>query len=291
MLVLIGLVVVVVAVFGSYVAGDGHVWVLWQPMEILLIAGAAVGSFVVGNNRSSLRLLRKNLPGIFRRTPYNKTLYMDLMACMYSLLTVAKKEGVRAIEKHIEDTASSSIFTQYPEILSDKILIDFLVDYLRLMVSGYMSPYEIETLMDEELETVRYETQVPVHALRTTADSLPAFGIVAAVMGVIKALAAVDQPPAVLADLISKAMVGTFAGILLAYGVGFPFAEAMDRRGSESVKTLECIKVTLLAYLNGYPPQIAVEFGRKVLFDVVRPSFLELEEHVRGTRAKDRGKA
>lgn len=281
MLVIIGLGLVGLAVFGSYVAGEGHIWVLYQPTEMILIAGAAIGAFVIGSNRRSLRLLRLAMPGVFRRAPYDKALYMDLMACMFTLLNVTKKEGTRALEGHIDAPEKSAIFAQYPKLLKDKRIMDFMTDYLRLSTTGHMSPIEIESLMDEELETVRHEHQVPVHGLRNSGDSLPAFGIVAAVLGVIKALAAVDQPPAILADLISKAMVGTFMGILLAYGVVFPLAEAMERRGNESIKTLECIKVTLLAYLNGYPPQVAVEFGRKVLFEVVRPSFTELDEHVR----------
>jgi chemotaxis protein MotA len=148
-----------------------------------------------------------------------------------------------------------------------------------------MSAFEIETLMDEEIETFRHEREVPVHALQNVADAMPAFGIVAAVMGVIKALAAVDQPPAVLGELIAHAMVGTFLGILLAYGFVGPFASRVERCVAETVKVFECVKVTLLASMNGYPPQLAVEFGRKVLFAAVRPSFTELEEHVRQTKA------
>src|SRR5690606_18575944 len=148
------------------------------------------------------------------------------------------------------------------------------------MVSGNMSAFEIETLMDEEIETFRHEMDVPATALRNVADGLPAFGIVAAVLGVVKALASIDQPPAILGDLISKAMVGTFLGILMAYGFVYPVADAIERRNNESVKTLECIKVTLLAYMHGYLPAVAVEFGRKVLFSSVRPSFAELDEQV-----------
>src|SRR5690606_2010107 len=161
----------------------------------------------------------------------------------------------------------------------------FITDYLRLIISGNMSPYEIETLMEQEIEAHQQEKGIPARALASVADALPAFGIVAAVLGVIKALASVDQPPAILADLISKAMVGTFLGILLAYGFVSPLAHTIDRRTTASTKVFECIKVTLLASMNGYPPQLAVEFGRKVLYSMVRPSFTELEEHVRQTKA------
>jgi chemotaxis protein MotA len=170
-------------------------------------------------------------------------------------------------------------------VVKDPALMNFVSDYLRLMISGNMSSFEIETLMDQDIETHQHERNVPARALREVSDALPAFGIVAAVLGVVKALASVDQPPAVLADLISKAMVGTFLGILLAYGFVAPLAATIERRTSDSVKVLECIKVTLLANLNGYPPQLAVEFGRKVLFSSDRPSFQELEEHVRQARS------
>src|SRR5690606_18784126 len=184
----------------------------------------------------------------------------------------------------IEEPASSPIFAEYPRIASDESLMEFITDYMRLMISGNMSPYEDETRMDEDIETHISEKNVPAHALHVVADALPAFGIVAAVLGVIKALASVDQPPAILADLISKAMVGTFLGILIAYGFVAPLASAIERRNSSSAKVLECVKVTLLASMNGYPPQLAVEFGRKVLYSHIRPSFMELEDHVRQTR-------
>jgi chemotaxis protein MotA len=159
------------------------------------------------------------------------------------------------------------------------------------MISGNTSAFEIEALMDEEIETYSHERSLPSTALHNLADGLPAFGIVAAVLGVIKALAAIDQPPAVLGDLISKAMVGTLLGILMAYGFVSPLAAAVDRRNEEAVKILECVKVTLMASLHGYPPQMAVEFGRKVLFADIRPSFAELEEHVRQAKGTPADKA
>jgi len=167
--------------------------------------------------------------------------------------------------------------------------MEFITDYLRIMISGNMSPFEIETLMDEDIETYRHERALPVHAVRNVADAMPAFGIVAAVLGVIKALGAIDEPPAVLGDLISKAMVGTFLGVLLAYGFVAPLASALERRSDEFVKVLECIKTKLLASMNGYPPQLAVEFGRKVLYTMVRPSFAELEDYVRQTKSSAKG--
>ncbi|GAA5234053.1 flagellar motor stator protein MotA [Verticiella sediminum] len=286
MLIVLGFILVFGSVFGGFVLVGGHLGALYQPVEVLIIGGAAVGSFIAANNGKSLRATAKMMPRLFRGARYDKTLYMELMALLYVLLTKARREGMMALESHVEDPASSAIFSAYPRILADAVLVEFITDYLRLMVSGNMSAFEIETLMDSEIETYQHEADVPATALRTVADALPAFGIVAAVLGVVHALSAIDQPPAILGDLISKAMVGTFLGILLAYGFVSPLASRTDRRNAESVKIFECIKTTLLANLNGYPPQLAVEFGRKVLYSTERPSFMELDEHVRTVKGR-----
>lgn len=286
MLILIGFVVVLVSVFGSFVALGGHMGALYQPFEFLLIGGAALGAYMASNSGKSVALMLKAIPQVFTRSPYSdKDVYMELMALLYVLLNKARRDGLMTIESDIEEPENSAIFAEYPRILRDPYLVLFITDYLRLMISGNMSPYEIETLMDQEIDAHQHERDIPSRALAMVADALPAFGIVAAVLGVIKALASVDQPPAILADLISKAMVGTFLGILLAYGFVSPMASAMERRTVASVKVLECIKVTLLASMNGYPPQLAVEFGRKVLYTSVRPSFAELENHVRQAKS------
>ncbi|ARP94336.1 flagellar motor stator protein MotA [Bordetella genomosp. 13] len=291
MLIVIGYLVVIVAVIGSYVGLGGHLGALYQPLELVLIGGAAFGAFLASNSKKSLALVKESIPHALKGSPYSKQVYMELMALLYVLLNKARREGLMAIESHIEDPSSSPIFSEYPGIMRDPKLMEFITDYLRIMISGNMSSFEIETLMDEEIDTYRHERDVPVNALRHVADGLPAFGIVAAVLGVIKALAAVDQPPAILGDLISKAMVGTFLGILLSYGFVGPLASRVERRNEESIKVLECIKVTLLASMNGYPPQLAVEFGRKVLYSAVRPTFSELEEHVRQAKSASPGRA
>nr|WP_244960331.1 flagellar motor stator protein MotA [Eoetvoesiella caeni] len=285
-MILIGFVIVLVSVFGSFVALGGHMGALYQPFEFLLIGGAALGAYLASNSGKSVALMLKAIPQVFTKSPYtNKDVYMELMALLYVLLNKARRDGLMTIESDIEEPENSAIFSEYPRILRDPHLVLFITDYLRLMISGNMSPYEIETLMEQEIEAHQHERDIPARALASVADALPAFGIVAAVLGVIKALASVDQPPAILADLISKAMVGTFLGILLAYGFVSPMSSAMERRTVVSVKVLECIKVTLLASMNGYPPQLAVEFGRKVLYSSVRPSFAELETHVRQAKS------
>lgn len=288
MLILLGFAIVFISVFGSFVALGGHFGALYQPFEFLLIGGAALGAYIASNNGKSIGALLQAIPGVFQRSPYSKDVYMQIMSVLYVLLNKARRDGLISIESDIEEPTESEIFAEYPLVMRDPLVMEFITDYFRLMISGNMSPFEIESLMDEEIDTHRAEQQVPADALHTVADALPAFGIVAAVLGVIKALASVDQPPAVLADLISKAMVGTFLGILLAYGFVGPLGWSMGRRMAASVKVLECIKTTLLASMNGYPPQLAVEFGRKVLYSYNRPSFAELEDHVRETRASAR---
>ena len=286
MLIFLGYLIVAFSVFGGYALVGGHLGALYQPVEVLIIGGAALGAFISANNTKSLKATMKMVPQLLRGGKYDKELYMELMALLYVLLTKARREGMMALESHVEDPDSSAIFSAYPSILANRELVVFITDYLRLMVSGNMSAFEIETLMDSEIDTYQHEADVPATALRNIADGLPAFGIVAAVLGVVHALAAIDQPPAVLGDLISKAMVGTFLGILLAYGFVGPLAARTDRRNAEAVKMFECIKTTLLANLNGYPPQLAVEFGRKVLYSTERPSFMELDEHVRAVKGR-----
>lgn len=290
MLIIAGYFVVFLAVGGSYVAMGGHLGALYQPFEFTLIGGSAIGAFIAANSPKTLKLTAQSLGYALRNSPYDKKIYMELMALQYVLLNKARREGLMSIESHIEDPESSSIFSEYPLVKKDKRIMEFLIDYLRIMTSGNMSAFEIEALMDEEIETYKHERELPSHALSAVADGLPAFGIVAAVLGVIKALAAIDQPPAILGDLISKAMVGTFLGILLSYGFVAPLASIVGRRADDAVKVLECIKVTLLANMNGYPPQLAIEFGRKVLFSGIRPSFNELEEHVRQTKQPAAGR-
>jgi len=282
--IFLGYLVVGLAVIGSYVLMGGHLGALYQPFEFLLIGGCAVGAYIGGSNLDSVRLLGRAIPWALRRDTHNKALFMELLSVLYKILQRMRRDGPMAIESEIEDPPASPLFAEFPQVTRNPRLMEFLTDYLRIMISGNMNAFEIEQLMDEEIEAAKNEHDIPINALKSVADGLPAFGIVAAVLGVVKALAAVDQPPAILADLISKAMVGTFLGILLSYGFVSPLASALERQAKARLKTLECIKITLLASLNGYPPPLAIEFGRKVLFSSVRPSFSELDGHVREFR-------
>jgi chemotaxis protein MotA len=285
MLVIIGYVIVMASVFGGFALAGGHLGALLQPVEVLMIVGAAFGAFVCGNSVKSVKATLGALPALLKGSKYTKALYMELMSLLYEILNKVRKEGLMSIERDIDNPKESALFAKYPKVASDHHLLEFMTDYLRLMVSGNMNAFEIENLMDHEIETHHHEAEEPGHIVQKIADGLPAFGIVAAVMGVVHTMASVGIPPSELGKLIANALVGTFLGILLAYGIVGPLANLLEQRAQESTKILQCIKVTLLATLNGYAPSIAIEFGRKVLYSAERPTFAELEGHVKGARA------
>ncbi|MDQ6620893.1 MAG: flagellar motor stator protein MotA [Pseudomonadota bacterium] len=285
MLAILGYVIVFGAVFGGFALAGGHLGAMYQPLELLIIGGGAFGAFVMGNSAKSLKATLGSLPSCFKSSKYTKTLYMELMALLYEILHTTRREGLMAIERDVEAPNESALFSKYPLVLRDHHLMEFLTDYLRLMVSGNMNAFEIENLMDHEIDTHHHEAEVPGHTIQKVADGLPAFGIVAAVMGVVHTMESVGLPPAELGVMIAHALVGTFLGILLGYGAVAPLAALLQQRADESSKVLQCIKVTLLATLNGYAPAIAVEFGRKVLYSAERPTFAELEGHVKQARA------
>ena len=281
MLVIVGYLIVLGSVFGGFALAGGHLSALLQPIELLMIGGAAAGAFFVGNTSKAIKATFKTLPTVFRGTRYTKAVYMDLMALLYDILAKVRKEGLMTIENDVENPGQSPLFARYPRVLGDHHVLEFITDYLRLMTGGNLNAFEIENLMDNEIGTHHQEGEVPVHSIAKLGDAMPAFGIVAAVMGVVHTMASVGLPPAELGLLIANALVGTFLGILLAYGFVGPLASSLEQKLGESTKMLECIKVTLLASLNGYSPALAVEFGRKVLYTTERPSFLELEQHVK----------
>lgn len=286
MLVIAGYLIVVASVLGGFSLTGGHVAALLQPVELLMIGGAATGAFIVGNNAKSIKATLRALPTLLKGSKYTKALYMELMSLLFELLTKVRKEGLISIESDIEKPEASPIFAKYPNVLADHHIIEFMTDYLRLMVSGNMDAFQIENLMDNEIETHHHEGEVPVHCITKVGDAMPAFGIVAAVMGVVHTMESVGLPPAELGILIAHALVGTFLGILLAYGFIGPLAGQLEQKLHESSKMFQCVKVTLLASLNGYAPALAVEFGRKVLFSTERPTFGELEDHVKQSRGK-----
>ncbi len=284
--VIVGYGLTLFSVLGGFMLAGGPLGALFQPVELLIIFGAGTGAFFVANPPKTVKATMKALPTVLKGSRYTRALYMELMGLMYDILTKVRKEGLMSVEGDIDNPDSSPLFAKFPAIVADHHLIEFITDYLRLMVSGNLNPIEIENLMDNEIETHHQEGEIPVHALAKLGDAFPAFGIVAAVMGVVHTMQSVGIPPAELGKLIAAALVGTFLGILLSYGFVSPLAYVLEHKLAESSKVLQCVKVTLLASLNGYAPALAVEFGRKVLYSTERPTFLELEQHVRHPKAR-----
>ena len=284
MFVIIGWIVALAAVFGVFIAHGGNIGVVLKalPFEMAAIGGAAIGAFIANNQPKVLKATGKGLGLCFKGSKYTKARYMELMSLLYDILQKARKEGLMAIEADVENPKDSALFQKFPNVSADHHVVEFMTDYLRMMVSGNLNAHEIEALMDSEIETHHQEAHAPVAALTRLAGALPAFGIVAAVLGVVNTMGSVGQPPAVLGGMIASALVGTFLGIFLAYGVAEPMAGLLDQKAQDASKEFECIKSTLLASMQGYNPATAIEFGRKVLFSDVRPGFLELEALVKG---------
>ena len=285
MFLLIGYVVILAASVGTY-AVHGSLAALWVPMEYLAIIGLTLGGFVAGNGAKAIKATVAALPSVLKGSHLDKALYMELLAMLYEILGKVRKEGLMSIEGDIENPESSPIFSKYPTVTADHHMMDFIPNYLRMMVGGNLNAFEIENLMDIEIETHHHEAHVPAHVMSKTADSVPAFGIVVAVMGVVNVMGSVGEPPAVLGKMIGGALVGTFLGILVSYGFVAPIAGQLEQKAEEGGKIYQCIKAVLLASMNGYAPQVAVEFGRKVLYSTDRPTFMELEEDLKGRKGK-----
>jgi chemotaxis protein MotA len=286
MFVIVGYVVSMVCIFGVYIFHGGNIGVILHalPFEMITIFGAAGGAFVVNNQPKVLKATLKMIPEALKGSKFTKARYMELLALLYDVLQKARKEGLMAIEKDVESPHESALFKKHATVGSDHHVVEFMTDYLRMMVSGNLNAHEIESLMDSEIDTHHQEAHAPVAAIARLAGALPAFGIVAAVLGVVNTMGSVGQPPAVLGGMIASALVGTFLGILLAYGFVEPLGGLLEQKAEDAAKELQCIKTTLLASMQGYNPTTAIEFGRKVLFSPDRPTFAELESHVRGKK-------
>lgn len=282
---IIGIALVLGSVAGGFVLSHGHLMALWQPFELLIIGGAAFGAFVISNPGKVIKAAFGSIGQLLKGSKHDKKSYMELLALMYDLFTKARKEGLMALEGDIDEPENSPIFQKYPKILENHHALDFIADYMRLMVGGNMNPFELENLMDVELETHHHEAGKVPGAITAVSDALPGFGIVAAVLGIVITMASIGGPVEELGHHVAAALVGTFLGILLAYGFVGPMATMLGNMNEEDAKVFECIKVCLLASLNGYAPQIAVEFGRKSLYSQHRPGFQELEDFVKGKTA------
>ncbi len=286
MFVLAGWGLALVCIFGVYIVHGGNISVIMKalPFELITILGSALGAFVASNQMKVIKATMAGLGRCFKGSKFSKARYMELLALMFDVLQKARKEGLMAIEADVEEPHNSPLFKKYPTVGTDHHVVEFITDYLRMMVTGNLNAHEIESLMDSEIDTHHNEAHAAVAAIGRLAGGLPAFGIVAAVLGVVNTMGSVGQPPAILGGMIGSALVGTFLGILLAYAFVEPLGGLLEQKVEDSSKELQCIKTTLLASMQGYAPQVAVEFGRKVLYSGDRPTFAELESHVKGKK-------
>jgi len=281
MTLIIGWLIISGAVIGGFLAAGGHVAVLVQPFEYLMILGAATGAFVAANSGKTIKATLGGFGTAIKGSKYNKALYMETLALLYNIFTRARKEGLMAIEEDIEDPQNSALFKEAPKVLADHHALEFITDYLRLMVSSTLDVHQIDNLMDIDIDTHHQEASLPGNNIAKMADAMPAFGIVAAVLGVVHVMESVSLPPAELGKLIAAALVGTFLGIFVSYGYISPVANNLEHKVNDSTKYYQSIKASMIAFMNGYPPQVAAEFGRKVLFSSERPGFQELEEFLK----------
>jgi chemotaxis protein MotA len=284
MLLFGGLIAVVVCVLGGYLWHGGHLMLLFQPAEFLIIVGAAIGVLLAGTPMGILHELVAQMKRLLTPAPGRKD-YTDLLVMLYQLFRVVQATGVMALEPHLDDPKQSTILSKYPKFLQRHSSMAFLADSARVIIVGGISPHDFESLMYEDLEVRHKESMAPAHTVTKIGDAMPALGIVAAVLGVIVTMQAIDGPPSEIGHKVGAALVGTFLGILLAYGFFQPIATALEHRVEEELQVEHCIKAGILAVHKGFAPAIAVEFARRVIPEEVRPSFDETEKLCRSARS------
>ena len=277
MFIIIGSIVVVVCVLGGFVLEGGQALALWQPLELLIIGGAALGSLLIATPLTVIKAMIKQITGVFG-SGLKKQDYLDLLVMMFEVFNVARKDGLVGLENHIEHPEESEIFQRYPKFLKNHHALAFFSDTMRVIISGAVQPFDLEDLMDNDIDVHHAEVSRPADSLNTIADSLPGLGIVAAVLGVVLTMAAIDGPPEEIGHKIGAALVGTFIGIIGCYGFVGPLSASMRHRLNDTHQYLVCMRNALLSFNKGVAGVIAVEFARRSLYDEVRPDFLELEK-------------
>ena len=281
----IGIIVTLVMVFGGYVIAGGKLEIILHsaPHELITIGGAAVGAFIVGNDFSVIKHTGADIVRVFQGPRWKKQDYSDLLCLLFSLVRIAKESPVE-IEQHIESPDTSSVFQKYPKIMKDEAAMELICDTIRSMIMNFDNPHQVEELLEKQLESLEHSSLHGAHALQKMADGLPALGIVAAVLGVIKTMASIDKPPEVLGQMIGGALVGTFLGVFLAYGIVGPFSDRVKAINEEDNAFYQLIREALVASLNKHTPQICVEVARRSTPKKMRPSFTAMEEALRETQ-------
>jgi chemotaxis protein MotA len=283
MVQLLGSFIVVACVLGGFMMEGGKLLALWHPSEIIIIVGAAFGAFLTSQPLKVSKRAFSQALALTKGPRYGREEYVMLLKLVYDILVKMRKDGLLAIEADLESPEQSTLFQKYPKVLEDHHMVIFITDCLRLIVGGTLDPHELESLLEYELETHHKEAHEPAHAVQKVADALPGFGIVAAVLGIVNTMGALEgADTATIGAKVGAALVGTFLGILVAYGFIGPIAAGMEHKAHDEGKAFEVVKMALVASVRGYAPQVAVEFARKLLFSEVRPTFADLEAHLKG---------
>ena len=283
MFVIIGIFVVLGAIVGGYLMEHGNIMVLVQPAELVIIGGAALGTLLIANPLPTVIKILKGVLGCLKPSPYSTAFYLDTLKMLYDLFTRARRQGLTALEADLENPGESPVFSNYPKFLADHHALEFLCDTLRTHVAGASSPFEIDQLMELDLEIHHQESQGPIAALSTVADSLPGLGIVAAVLGVVITMGALGGPPEEIGHKVAAALVGTFLGILLCYGFIGPMASYMAKQNDEYANYLRFLRVGIYSFVRGDSPIISIEYARRSVQSAVRPKFQETEAHCRNS--------
>ena len=284
MLIIVGLLVVIFAVLGGYVGAHGRMAALWQPYELVIIGGASLGAFLIATPLKTVKQTLRATLSVFKGPQYKQQDYLDVLSLLYELLNKARREGFMALEEHVENPQDSAVFANYPKVLADHHLLDFITDCLRLMIGSNIEPHELEPLLELELEKHHHEAMEPAHVLNKVADGLPGFGIVAAVLGIVITMGSIGGDIKEVGAHVAGALVGTFLGILLGYGFVGPLAAALEARAEQDARIYESVKTALLACLRGYNPKIALEFARKTVPSALRPGFSDFEQHLKSIK-------
>jgi chemotaxis protein MotA len=282
-----GLAVTLICVFGSFALTGGSVTAILEglPFELMTILGAAVGSFAMANSLHVIKSTLSGLTSVLSGARYHREDYTDLLSLLYRLIRLITSKGTMAVESHIENPQESTIFKEHPKLLRNKEVVPLICDYFRMIGMDADDPYQVEDVMGRELKKTLSEKMHPVHALQATSDGLPALGIIAAVLGVIKTMSHINEPPAVLGEMIAGALVGTFLGVLLAYGMVGPIAARLKQVIEEEARYMEVIRAIVVSHLHGNPPQVSIETGRKMVPNEYMPTFTSLEQTLEKSRS------
>jgi chemotaxis protein MotA len=281
MFVIIGIVVVFGSIVAGYLMEHGNLRVLIQPAELIIIGGAAVGTVLIANPLYILKKIIGGIGGAFGGSKYSQERYLETLKMLYELFSRARKEGLMALETDSDAPDKSPVFSKYPKFLKDHHALDFLCDTIRMAAGGGVEPFDVDQMMELDMETHHHQAATPIASLSTMADSLPGLGIVAAVLGVVITMGALGGPPEEIGHKVAAALVGTFLGILLCYGLVGPLAASMAKAVDEEHSYYHVIRVIIVAFMKGTPPSLAVEFGRRAIPGNVRPGFKEMEQRIK----------